>query len=158
MSQAEEVMSSIFESARSMFLEDGVHPTTFFFLRDGAVVAMGPVAWETNEERESIVDQMAETVADEGIDAIVIVGEAWGAPFYPEHPRPAVESPERREVLTATLASRLEEDVWLQAEIVRSPQSLALGKTERLTNRIAPYLAPIYRVWGRALGSPESNN
>ncbi len=158
MSQAEDVMNDIFESARSMFLEDGVHPTTFFLLREGVVVGLGELHWEDYEERGSVVAQMADTVAEERIDAVIIVGEAWGAPFDPQQPRPAAESPERREFLSATLAGKFEEDVWLQAEILRSSQTVGLGDTARVTNRLALYLAPIYSVWGRALGNPSANN
>jgi hypothetical protein len=158
MSKAEDLLADIFESARTMFLADGKHPAVFFFLKDGEPVAMGELRGETRDERNSVLEKMAGTVADEGIDAVIIVGEGWDAPYDVAEPTTAAESPYRREYLTGGLAGRMETELWLSAEILRNGTNLALGDTERSTDRTSFFLAPIYKVWGRDLLDAHAQN
>jgi hypothetical protein len=153
MSKAGDVLDGIFESARETFLEDGGHAAMFFMLRRGEVVTMGLLNGETRDERDSVIQQMAGTVADEGIDAVIVVCEVWEAV-----PDSASQALNRTERLTAMLASQLEDDLWLSAPILRTEKGVALGDTHRSTAHTMLFLEPIYRVWGRVVGTPQANN
>lgn len=155
MSEAVGVLEGIFEQARALFLEEGVHALMFFFLIDGAVTAMGDLNGETQEQRHSIVMQMARTVREEGIDAVIIVGEAWVGPRSAGRPS---FSPEAREYLSAMLAGKNEVALTLSAEILRSGSSVALGETTREAGSSFLFLAPIYEAWGQELPEPIVRN
>jgi hypothetical protein len=61
----------------------------------------------------------------------------------------ATDSPERYEVLSATLLEKTGPEVALTAVIERPLAGVTLGETVRSTSRTSLILAPVYRIWGR---------
>ena len=145
----EEVAASLFRTAQKVFLRDGYHQSIFFLLRKQKLVSL--VALNPHDQRDKylMMRGLAIEVARHGADAVVALNEAWTAPADPKRPyMHAAKSPDRRELLMATLVRKNGEPVQFSVEIRREGKALQLGET-RKDYDFAPFsYAPIYRIVG----------
>ena len=144
----DDLLSSVFEEARAGFLGDGSHGPAAILLKNNQGVGMVDLFAEDLETRDVVIQKLAGIVAETGTDAVIVIGEGWGAPFDPANVQRAVNSPRRVEYLMATLLQKGEKEVQLMAEILRDGDRVSLGPTERTVDTKALYLAPVYLVWG----------
>jgi hypothetical protein len=104
------------------------------------MVGMGPFNAETQEQRDSVIRQMAATVAEEGIDAVIIVSEVWEAGTMP-----ASQAADRREFLTGMLAVKQGDGVSLRAAIHRDAGMPALNAARYGHQAIVFQLEPLHQ-------------
>jgi hypothetical protein len=149
-----DTVADIFEMARDMFLEDGAHAPMYFVLREGEVLGVGEVAGQDQDERRESMMGIAEQVARDDAEAILVISEARSSP---PDTRPATDAA-RKEILTGMFASRVEDDLHLHAEILRSGDSVTLGPTVTEPGLLAYVLEPVYAVWGRTVDEPPTLN
>ena len=91
---------------------------------------------------------LAYEVAKRGADAVILIGEAWSAPADPSKPMMrAVNSPDRRELLTGTVVSKAGEPVSLAAEIKRDGHAVTLDQTVEERGGAHFIFAPVYEAW-----------
>jgi len=144
---------ALFSAARRMFERDGHHVTIAMLLRGGRPAAV-PV--ELRPEEHGHKYMMMRGLAHEahrlGADAAILIGESWSAPADPSKPyMRAVDSPNRREFLAATVVSKSGEPLHLEAEILRAGQNISLGETREHVGGSHYAFAPFYEVWGREI-------
>ncbi|WP_395646283.1 hypothetical protein [Terricaulis sp.] len=151
---------ALFAVARKMFEKDGHHITVFIFLRDGkpAVMPRQLVPGE-HGHKYMIMRSLAHEAKRIGADAAIIIGESWTAPFDPAHPyRRAEDSPNRREMLTATAVSKTGEPLHLSAEILRGGDTVTLGPTQEQIGGSQYAFAPFYEVWDKPIPADWSSS
>ena len=90
-----------------------------------------------------------------GADAAVLLSETWSAPANPAKPyMRAVDSPDRRELLTATAVSKDGDPLHLSAEILRDDKNVRLADTIEHAGGAHFAFAPLYEVWKKPI--PEN--
>jgi hypothetical protein len=148
----EQIASSLFHTARNVFLKDGYHDLIFFLFRDRKLVHLLGIRPEDHGQKYLLMRTVAHEVTKYGADCVIGLSEAWLAPADPLKPyQRAVDSPQREEALTATLVTKYGVPVQMAAKIRRDGAGLALDET--IVNR-EPALfsfAPIYEAWGRSI-------
>jgi hypothetical protein len=151
-SRAEEIVMSLFNTARKMMSIDGSHCTIAFLLDGIKPVSIQQLSIQEHGEKYLMMRMLANEVVKHGADGVVIIAEAWMARYDPVSPyRRAADAPEKREYLTATLVTKEDVPLHLQALIQRNGKSIKLAKTEVIRNQSHLAFAPIYAVWGREI-------
>jgi len=150
--QEEEIVASLFETARKMFLKDGYHLSIFFLFRDRKLVHLVNLRPEDQAQKYLMMRTLAHEVTKHGADAIIALGEVWIAPADALSPyqRP-IDSAAREEALTALLVTKSGNPIQLSAIIQREAGELTLAKTEHDFSPAVFSFAPVYGVWGRAI-------
>ena len=148
----EEIATSLFSTARKVFLKDGYHESIFFLFNKRAPVHIFPVRPEDQAQKYLLMRMLAHEVTKYGADAVIGLTEAWRAPADTLKPyQRAVDSPAREEILVASLVTKHEDPIQFAATIHRDGDSLTLGETQVLRNFSAFLFAPVYEAWGRSI-------
>lgn len=148
----EATLNGLFATARKMFFVDGHHDTIAFLLNGGRPVNLIQLHVQEHGEKYLIMRGLANEVIKHGADGVIIISEAWSAPYDPSNPyRRAVDAPEREEFLSASLVTKTGAPVQLHALIKRTGEEVALGDTETLRDQAQIACAPIYAAWGREI-------
>jgi hypothetical protein len=144
---------ALFSAARRIFEKDGYHVTIFIFLREGKPAAMPrELRPEEHGHKYIMMRSLAHEARRIGADAVFLIGESWTAPYDPAHPyRRAADSPDRREMLTATVVSRDGEPLQLSAEILRENGKVSLSETREHVAGVQYAFAPFYEVWSKPI-------
>jgi hypothetical protein len=144
-----EQVKVLFETAKKVFLKDGYHLPMLFLLRDRRLVQMVNTQAEDHGQKYLIMRAVAEQVTTYGADCVISLGEVWGAPVTSLKPyeRPE-DSPERQELLIATLATKTGAALELSALIQRDGDKLELGETQVNEEPVLMFLAPVLKAWG----------
>jgi hypothetical protein len=149
---AEDRLRSLFAAARTMFEKDGYHITIAFLLRDGRPVDIRELRPGEHGHKYLMMRSLAHEVAKHGADAVILISESWSAPADPSKPMMrAIDSPNRRELLTGTVVSTATEPLDLAAEIKRNGKAVTLDATVEARGGAHFAFAPVYEVWGKAL-------
>lgn len=148
----EDMFRSLFDAAQKVFLKDGYHETIAFLFRSGKpcqVLGMRP---EEHGEKYLMMRMLADEVQRQGADAVIVLAEAWSAPYDPQKPfQRAASSPEKREYLTAALVTKEEVVREKLCEILRPESGVSLGEVVEFDNPALFSFAPILQVWGSTL-------
>ncbi len=146
---------SLFAVARKMFEKDGHHITIVILLRGGKPIDFRELRPAEHGHKFMMMRTMAQHAQKIGADAAVLLSETWSAPANPAKPfMRAVDSPNRRELLTATAVSKVGDPLYLSAEILRNDQIVRLADTVEHVNGAHFAFAPLYEVWKRPI--PEN--
>ncbi|WP_455924264.1 hypothetical protein [Pseudomonas putida] len=147
---AEDLLKTLFTTARTMITVDGHHNTIAFLLNGGRPISVQSLAIQEHGEKYLVMRTLANEVIKLGADGVIVIAEAWMARYDPKTPyRRAADAPERREYLTATLVTKYGPPLHLQALIQRKGESVALADTEITRNQSHVAFVPIYAAWGR---------
>jgi hypothetical protein len=150
-SNLESMLSSLFETARGVFLVDGYHVTVMFFMQNGKPVKIAQLDPDEHGEKYLLMREAANTVARTGADSVIMIGELWSAPFDSSSPyRRAADSSERREYLSAVMINKDGNPIRKLAEIIRK-DGVSLGETQTNVGEALPIFTPIYEVWGKEI-------
>jgi hypothetical protein len=143
---------SLFVVARKMFDKDGYHTTIAILLREGRPVDVRELRPMEHGHKFMMMRRLAQQTQKIGADAAVLISEMWSAPADPEKPyMRAVDSPARKEFLTATAVSRDGEPLMLRAEILREGTSVTLAETGEEVGGAHFAFASLYEVWGKTI-------
>ena len=83
---------------------------------------------------------------------MVLISESWMAPAKPDKPyMRVVDSPDRKEFLTAAACSKDGEPILLRAEILRDNKMVKLGETHEEFGGAHFAFAPLYEVWRKSI-------
>ena len=146
---------SLFAVARKMFEKDGHHITIAILLRGGKPIGFRELRPAEHGHKFMMMRTMAHHAQKIGADAAVLLSETWSAPAHPAKPfMRAVDSPDRRELLTATAVSKVGDPIYLSAEILRNDQNVRLADTVEHVNGAHFAFAPLYEVWKKPI--PEN--
>lgn len=148
----EATLNGLFATARKMFFVDGHHDTIAFLLRGAQPVNLMQLAVQEHGEKYLVMRMLANEVIKCGADGVIIISEVWSAPYDPSNPyRRAADVPERRELLSASLVTKIGDPVQLCASIERTGDDVTLGETDTLRDQAQIAFAPIYAAWGREI-------
>jgi len=148
----EDVLVSLFETARAMFLKDGHHVMIAFLLKDGKPVDIIQMAPSEHGEKYLMMRKLAHEVQRRAADAIILTAEVWSAPFDPQNPyRRAVDAPDRREALASTLVTKNGDPLQYWADILRDGEKVGLSETQVLRGGAQFTFGPVYEVWGKSI-------
>lgn len=148
----EATLNGLFATAKKMFIVDGHHDTIAFLLNGARPVHLMQLAVQEHGEKYLVMRMLANEVIKCGADGVIIISEVWSAPYDPSKPyRRAVDAPEKREFLTATLVTQTGDPVQLHALIKRTGDVVTLGNTDTLRDQAQIAFAPIYAAWGREI-------
>jgi len=148
----EATLNGLFATARKMFFVDGHHDTIAFLLRGAQPVNLMQLAVQEHGEKYLVMRMLANEVIKCGADGVIIISEVWSAPYDPSNPyRRAADAPERRELLSASLVTKIGDPVQLCASIECSGDVVTLGETDTLRDQAQIAFAPIYAAWGREI-------
>lgn len=148
----EQVLESLFKTARKMTETDGHHLTILFLLKGGKPVRIIRVEFENRGDKYLIMRSLAHDVIKLDADAAILIGESWSAPADTIRPYMfAVDSPERVECLGATLVRKEGAPVYLEARFTRSDKTVTLGDTNRMEGGAHYMFASFYEAWGRPI-------
>lgn len=151
----ERIQDSLFETASKMFLRDGYHISIMFLFRAGKLTEQALLEPEEHGEKYIMLRKLAQEVEKKGIDAAILLGETWTAPYDPEKPyRRAVDAPNKREALTATLVRKEGVPRQLSALVDRADGKLQLETPVEQIDGVYFMFAPFYEVWDRPV--PEA--
>lgn len=112
------------------------------------------IRFEPNDQgaKYLLMRQIAHEVDKVDADAVILMGEAWAAPFAQDKPyMRAVDAEGKIEILMATLVQKDGTPTQRSAEMKRDGSKLTLGETQTQTNGAHFMFAPIYEVWGKAI-------
>lgn len=149
---ATDVLRSLFDTARKIFMTSGYHDTIYFLLLDGVPIHIGGMRPEDQGQKYLIMRNLGEEVSRRGADAVIMLGEMWVSAYDPTKPyqRAALAS-DRKEYLTASLVQKIAEPLQLMAEISRDGDHVHLGETISIENPTMFNFAPVYDAWGRQI-------
>lgn len=143
---------SLFAVARKMFEVDGYHITIVILLRGGKPVDFRELRPGEHGHKFMMMRSMALHAQRSGADAAILLSETWSAPANPTKPyMRAVDSPERRELLTATAVSKVGNPLHLSAEILRNDQNVRLADTVELVGGAHFAFAALYEIWKKPI-------
>ncbi|MGI4880689.1 MAG: hypothetical protein ACRYG4_24760 [Janthinobacterium lividum] len=146
---------SLFAGARKMFEKDGYHITIVILLRGGKPIDFRELRPAEHGHKFMMMRTVAQLVQKSGADAAVLLSETWSAPANIEKPyMRAVDSPDRRELLTATTVSKDGDPLHLSAEILRDDKKVRLADTVEYAGGAHFAFAPLYEVWKKPI--PEN--
>ncbi|MCR4269145.1 hypothetical protein [Nitratireductor sp. ZSWI3] len=150
--KAQDHARSLFAAARMMFEKDGHHITIAILLRDGRPVGMRELRPMEHGHKFIMMRALAREAQKIAADAVVLISESWSAPANPDKPyMRAVDSPDRKEFLTATAVSRDGEPILLRAEILRDGKKVKLDETREEFDGAHFIFAPLYEVWKKPI-------
>lgn len=143
---------SVFETARRVFEKDGHHITIAILFRDGKPADFRELRPMEHGHKFLMMRDLALHAARIGADGVILIGESWRARADAAKPylRP-VDSPTRREFLSATAVSKDGEPLMLSAEILRKGKKVRLAKTSEETHGAHFAFAPFYEVWKKEI-------
>jgi len=148
----EATLNGLFATARKMFIVDGHHDTIAFLINGARPLHLMRLAVQEHGEKYLVMRMLANEVIKCGADGVIIISEVWSAPYDPSKPyRRAVDAPEKREFLIATLVTKTGDPVQLHALIKRTGDVVTLGDTDTLRDQAQISFAPIYAAWGREI-------
>ena len=151
-SAPEELLDTLFATARKMITASGYHDTIAFLLRGHMPVQIVQLALQEHGEKYLVFRNLANEVTKCGADGMILVGEIWTAPFDPNQPyQRAADSPEKAEYLSAVLVTRTGEPKQLRAKINRVGETTSLEDGQTMLDQAPIMFSPIYRAWGREL-------
>jgi hypothetical protein len=143
---------SLFQTARKMFDKDGYHITIAILLRDGLPVDFHELRPMEHGHKFMMMRNLAQQAQKIGADAAILISESWSAPADPAKPyMRAVDSPARKEFLTATAVSKNGEPLMLRAEILREGKKVTLDETSEEAGGAHFAFAPLYQVWKKGI-------
>lgn len=144
--------SSLFQAARKMFERDGYHITIAILLRNGQPVVFREFRPMEHGHKFMMMRNLAQQAQKAKADAAVLIAENWSAPADSTKPyMRAVDSPMRKEFLTATAVSKDREPMTLRAEILREGKKVTLGETREEAGGAHFMFAPLYEVWKKEI-------
>jgi hypothetical protein len=143
---------ALFGAARKMFENDGYHITMVILLRNRKPIEFHELRPMEHGHKFMMMRALARQAQKIGADAAVMISETWSAPANPANPyMRAVDSPGRKELLTAFAASKVDEPINLSAEILRDGKKFTLADTIEHTNGAHFDFAPLYKVWKKPI-------
>jgi hypothetical protein len=143
---------SLFAAARIMFERDGYHITIAILLRDGRPAGMRELRPMKHGHKFMMMRALAQEAQKIGANAAILISESWSAPANPDKPYTrAVDSPDRKEFLTATAVSKDGEPIMLLAEILRDGKTTKLDETREEFGGAHYAFAPLYEVWKKPI-------
>lgn len=146
---------SLFAVARKVFEKDGHHITIVCLLRGGKPIDLWEMRPEEHGHKYIMMRTLAQHAQRIGADAAVVISETWSAPANPAMPyMRAVDSPDRREQLTAIAVSKDGDPLHLSAEILRDDNNVRLADTVEQAGGAQFAFASLYEVWKKPI--PES--
>jgi hypothetical protein len=150
--RAQDHVRSLFAAARMMFEKDGCHITIAILQRNGRSVGLRELRPMEHGHKFMMMRALAREAQKIGADAAVLIGESWSAPANPDKPyMRAIDSPDRKEFLTATAVSKDGEPIMLSAEIVRDGKTVKLDETREEFGGAHFVFAPLYEVWKKPI-------
>jgi hypothetical protein len=148
----DEIIASLFQAARTMFLKDGYHIMIAFLLKNGTPVHLIQMAPSEHGEKYLMMRRLAHEVQRQAADAVILTSEIWRAKFDPQNPyRRAVDSSDRNEALISTLVSKTGDPIQYFAEIYRKAGKVDLSETKVLRGGAQFTFGPVYEVWEKAI-------
>lgn len=149
---AKDQLRALFATACKMFERDGHHIMVVFLFREGKPVCIMEPRPGEHGHKYLIMRGLAHDVIKHGADAVILIAESWAPPADPKRPMMrAVDSPERKEMLSATLVSKTGEPTMLSAEIRRQSELATLAPIVEQQGGAHFAFAPIYEAWGRPI-------
>ncbi|MEH0195817.1 hypothetical protein V7S57_08775 [Caulobacter sp. CCNWLY153] len=146
----EERLRSLFATARKMFEKDGHHIMIAFLLRQGKPVDIRELRPGEHGHKYLMMRSLAHEVVIHGADAVIMISESWSAPYNPAKPmRRAADAPDKIELLTGTLVTKVGEPLYLVAQIRRDGRAVKLDTTVERQGGSHYLFAPVYEVWGK---------
>jgi hypothetical protein len=143
---------SLFTVARKMFVKDGYHITMVVLLRGGKPVNVRELRPMEHGHKFLMMRTLAKQAQKVGADAAIMISETWSAPANPAKPyMRAVDSPDRKELLTATAVSKDGDPLHLSAEILRNEKKVTLADTIEQLGGAHFAFAPLYEVWKKPI-------
>lgn len=143
---------SLFAVARKMFDKDGYHITIAILLRGGKPVGFHELRPMEHGHKFLMMRTLAQHAQKVGADAAIMINETWSAPVNPAKPyMRAVDSPDRKELLTATAVSKDGDPLHLSAEILRDEKIVTLADTIEHVGGAHFAFAPLYEVWKKPI-------
>lgn len=143
---------SLFAVARKMFEKDGHHITLIILLRGGKPIDLRELRPAEHGHKFLMMRTLAQQAKKIGADAAVLLSETWSAPANPAKPYlRAVDSPDRRELLTAIAVSKDGDPLHLSAEILRDDKNVQLADTIEHAGGAHFAFAPLYEVWKKPI-------
>ncbi len=145
---------SLFQAACKMFDKDGYHITIVIFLRHGQPIDFHELRPMEHGHKFMMMRKLAQHAQKIGADAAVLISESWSALADPAKPyMRAVDSPSRKEFLTATAVSKDGEPLTLEAEIVRDRAKVKLNETSEKVGGVHFAFAQFYVIWKKEIPS-----
>jgi len=148
----DQVLHSLFNTAKAMTEKDGHHSTILFLMKGGKPLRIIQFEAESHGQKYIFMRQLAHEVTKLDADAVIMIGEVWRAAYDPKQPymRPA-EASDREEFLVASMVRKEGDPLQLFATMVREDGDVSVGILETSTKGAVFIFSPIYEAWGRAI-------
>lgn len=152
-SSVHEIANVFFEQGKLMMLRDGYHLNFAFFIKDANVINIIANPMPDRASKYVMVRDLAKLARIQGVDTVIMIGEAWTA-FGDDIPKSgfAEDAKNRGEALVMNVASNTGDVFSLSAAVNRSkiPFSkiiTSLGETKS-DSQFSFMMAPFLHQWG----------
>jgi hypothetical protein len=136
------------EQAKAVLRKDGYHIHLAIIFVQKKLAKMIEIRNEDRADKYLTTLDLASKMVRIGADAVIIVSEAWNAPFDPSNPyRGAAESPERQEVIMLFGATNLGESYCFTVPFFRRNADISFGEQTITDAKNMNALHPILTMW-----------
>lgn len=143
-----EICELFFEQAKYVLKKDGYHVNLVAIFVNSELAELKELRNEDQTDKYRAMRLLASDVEKIGATEFVMVSEAWTAPFDPKFPyRPAVESPDRSEVLNLIGISKAEENYLFSIPFTNNEGKIELGESDCRGVEGINIIQPILSVW-----------
>jgi hypothetical protein len=151
---SEGTLDALFKTARKVLEKDGQHITIMFYFKGKTLLDVIELRPAEHGHKYIMMRNSAHDLVRKGADTVIMIGEAWSAPYLPSNPyRRAADAPEREERLVANLVRKTGEPIQLSARMVRKDTRVAVEETHVQRGGANFLFAPFYEAWGREIPS-----
>ncbi|WP_188664740.1 hypothetical protein [Terasakiella brassicae] len=147
----EDMAENLFNMARTVFIKDGYHSNVALLIHPTKGILPMQLETEVRADKYLIMKKVADEVERHGSDIVVLINEAWTAPFDPENPyQYPAERADKKEMLLLVAAGKDGTNVNMSAEIIRNGNVATLATTQKHCNEgVTNILQPIIDLWKR---------
>lgn len=143
-----EACESLFEQAKYILKKDKYHVHLVVIFVNSVVAGMKELQNEDQADKFRTIRLIASEVEKIGANQVIMISEAWSAPFDPNHPhRPASKSPKRKEILNLVGATESGEGYSFAVPFTRKGNEIEYGEMSVNGIEGINIIQPIISIW-----------
>lgn len=148
----------IFEQAKAVLRKDGYHVHLAMIFVQNKIAQLIEIRNEDQADKYVTMRDLASTMERIGADAVIMVSEAWSAPFDPANPyRGAADAPSRQEGLMLAGATIQGEAYCFMAPFFRKDGDISFGDEAVVDAKNMNAIQPILAMWEKQKGGTSED-
>lgn len=147
----------LFEQAKAVLQKDGYHVHLAMVFVQKMLAKLIEIRNEEKADKYVTIRDLASKMERIGADAVIIISEAWSAPFDPSNPyRGAADAPSRQEGLMLAGATMQGEAYCFIAPFFKTDGNISFGDQSVVDAKNMNAIQPILAMWEKQKGGAPS--